>query len=514
MKINLLIQIFSIVSTCYAFRTIFPDNIDIPLNVDYSYQNNSIWYPIDLTHNETLYNQLYKYRYNNINCYNSNTNNNSLLKLAYIDIDTAINSTHINIIWKNMNFKSDNSLYIDYYYFNINDNYPYFTETNLGNTHTINLESLFKNFIFSNFSIEIRSNKYNVKTIKHFKHNDVVKIYSNNTHTSSSLCLYNFCSKININTTRICYDGKIYSSGCYLLCSGINIEFKNINMCPENTSSSTTSITNYKDTKNILLNHSNYELVFEGTQSCQKTQTNCRGTRFSTAKNTNLTRHFIINSDEIVEDCITHCNMDSLCKGIYIFYTVDNNLRCRGLSNLGDNIGQKTYQHDYSYKYIGNKHILTTPTTTPSITTTTTPSSTPTTTPSSTPSSSQFTNNSQYNDKTNKQIIEINRTIPLVSNKSNISYFINNYTQNNETSYFEHFFQMKVYIIYVIVLGFFLIVSFSIVFYLKNKKKRNDSINENNNKEDNIYNKLGDNKNRIYTNENYMYIDGYDTTSL
>ena len=46
-----------------------------------------------------------------INCYSKKNKTNSLVKLAYIDLKTHINSTNINIFWENHNFISNNSLY-------------------------------------------------------------------------------------------------------------------------------------------------------------------------------------------------------------------------------------------------------------------------------------------------------------------------------------------------------------------------------------------------------------------
>ena len=208
-------------------NVVYPNTtIELDNNFDYNieYYNNSLWFNsgINLTNknNISYYNFLdYKkfklrLKFNKTN-YSNNFSNN--FSLAYIDADYHINNKIIHINWKNINFKSNNSLFLDYY-FNNKFNKPLFTEIKIKNTHIINITKFIQKYLIFGFILIVRSNDYKIETIIPINYDKLIEIYTNNTHSRTSLCIYKFCNHDVKKKSQTCINNKIYKSVCHAVC--------------------------------------------------------------------------------------------------------------------------------------------------------------------------------------------------------------------------------------------------------------------------------------------------------
>ena len=198
-----------------------------------------------------------------------------------------------------------------------------------------------------------------------------------------------------------------------------------------------------------------------------------------------------------------------LCKGIYIFNSINNDVRCRGLSNLGTNEGKITTLQGYSYKYIGNRNILTTPTSTPTLT-----------------EISYISTNSTTLLSTSI----INSSTSIINSSTSL---INSTTITTNTSSVKPLISIllekDVSLFYIIISFIGLIILLYIILKIRHKlcKKEqkeldeieentynNINLNLNNHKGNAENNTLDRSNNRIYINDNYQYIDNTQSSDL
>ena len=223
-----------------------PKLLNIINNYSYSnpqYYSNSKWNNIDnenIDYNN-LYNSLLNYKTNEIRL--NNKSNILNFRLAYITLDVTINNTFININWENINFKDNSSLYIDFYYLNKTTPFHPMTNYNIYNRHHLNIHQFIKQFIFFDFYIKVKSNKYNLETYRFIDFNNLIKIYTNNTHfTGPSYCITYYCNKNIKKSSQVCYNDIIYKSACHAVCQINSLLFNELKSCTNISSISKNTI--------------------------------------------------------------------------------------------------------------------------------------------------------------------------------------------------------------------------------------------------------------------------------
>jgi len=419
--------------------TNYISNIDNPFNINY---NNLLKYK--------KYTLRYKLIDDNIIIFSNNFN------IAYIDLQYKINQINktIDIDWNNINFISNNTLLIDYYYSNKTKYPPKLIEENIKNNHNINIMKYIEKYILYEMKFLIKSNKYNITNYIDISHDGLVKIVYDNSYSRYRLCVEKYCKTIIDKKYEVCINNKKYKSACHLICNNEYFEsLDELKRCDSNNQTNNNNQTNtfIQSTiqptllpktvgTSILLTQKkitpttitttpstitltpstitatpstitpstitpsaittipstvtsigipktsikynnkleNYELVFTGIQSCKNNKRCENAKRFSTAKDNDHTKHLLKDDDLMVETCLIYCDNHINCKGVYIFYGLNNHFKCRTLTNLGNNNGSTTILYDYSYKYIGKREILTTQTTTDTQTLTSTQTTTDT----------------------------------------------------------------------------------------------------------------------------------------
>ena len=222
----------------------------------YSYQYfnnyNSLWIDSDKFHNSEFnvdYTELYKHRNTSLRYKFIDENTNQLyfsnkFKLAYIDLDYYFNNKTktLNIEWNNTNFNDNNSLYMDYYYDDIQITHSKFKKENISNRYRLNISNFINNYFVFEFDLIVKSNVYNIEERIKLDHNDLVKLLYGNKHSSKSICIDKYCNPLIKPEWQICKNNKIYKSVCYAVCSGEHIKSPNdINYCNITSVSSTTS---------------------------------------------------------------------------------------------------------------------------------------------------------------------------------------------------------------------------------------------------------------------------------
>ena len=567
-------------------KIIFPYNnsfkiTGISSNFSYILQYfDNIWYNTKYTNNidkpfNIIYNDLLKFknytlRYklidDNIIVFSNNFN------IAYIDLEYKVNKINktIDIDWKNINFISNNTLLIDYYYSNKTNIAPKLIEENIDNNHNIDIMKYLEKYILYKVKFLIKSNEYNITKYIDISHDYLVKMVYNNSYSRYKLCVEKYCKKMNDKKHEVCINNKKYKSACHLICNNEYFEsLDEIKKCDNNlestiqptllpktilpstfdplkkltqsTITSTTidlitktiitptttqekytptttqeeytptttqedlSITPTTTDKDLLITPTkitttnqtftsqrflktpikynnkldNYELIFTGIQSCNNNKRCNNAKRFSTAKDNDHTKHLLNNNDLMVETCLIFCDNHINCKGVYIFYGLDNNFKCRTLTNLGNSNGSNTILYDYSYKYIGNREILSTPTTTETQTLTTTltitETQTLTTTPTKTETQTLTTKLTITDTQTLSKSLINNHIVSKLNNSKN-----NNLNHKNKDS------KSPKYILYaLIIIG--ILFLFCIMLILSKRKKKTKNFKE---KVESYYNNL------------------------
>ena len=389
-----ILTIFFFIINLYLVNSnniIYPKTIiklDDTYNYTIQYKNNSIWINSNIEVNNTIiYNNLLEYKKFDIRISNNSCiecDNSNIYNIAHIDMSYNINKNNntLNIHWKNINFNDTNNFFLDYYFFDKKYNHPRFNEKKINNIHSLNLTNVVNNLLIYDFNVVVKSRKYKVSNIIHIKFDNLINVYTDNKHSKTSYCISRYCLKPK-KKNQICINNKIYKSVCYSICHNEYFEkFSDFKLCNISSSTTTTTLTTTTLTTTTLttlptitsipnINKlKNFELVFTGIQSCKNNKQCKNATRFSTAKESIHTKHLMTHNDLTVHKCLTHCEEDFECLGVYIFYTIYNGFRCRILSNLGTYDGNPTILYDYSFKFIGNRTTFTTPTTTNTITNT------------------------------------------------------------------------------------------------------------------------------------------------
>ena len=427
---------------------IFPDTTnytvtDFTSNYSYTMEyRKDIWLetkelssPLLLSYNNLIQYKDYTLRYKLTDSSNNFIYSNNF-NIAHIDLQHSIDKDTklIHLDWVNEYFVGNNNLYLDYLFFNRTGNLESFAELNLTDSHTINITQFLDKYFLYDFRFIVKNTRYNLSSELDFKYDHLVTIETGGLKSVNHFCIEKICISEVKKEWQTCIHGRIYKSVCHAIC--YNEYFTKLDefvRC-DNSSSTTSSVTSTTQTSATLttttetttettgtatpitviptltptttlptvkvspttfkiikklpeINYTKYEnsfeLLFSGIQSCKNYNTCPNSTRFSVSKQHNHTIDLLINMT--VDDCFNYCIDHVDCEGVYIFYTITDTLRCRYLTYLGSAEGKRTYLHDYSFKFIGNRSLLTTPTTTETSSITSTPTTTETSSITSTP---------------------------------------------------------------------------------------------------------------------------------